>query len=107
MVFSIGKWPGVNLLLLGRCECMDKNVLDEIRKHVNSFVGKEVRVKANRGRRKVLEKDGILEKTHPNIFVVKVDDHHQTRRLSYSYADLLTDTVEIKVKGENIKIGIV
>ncbi|MDI3547844.1 MAG: hypothetical protein PWR10_1496 [Halanaerobiales bacterium] len=86
---------------------MDKNVLTEIRKSVNSFVGQEVMVKANRGRRKVLEKEGILEKTHPNIFVIKIDENHQIRRLSYSYADLLTDNVELKVKGENIKIGIV
>ncbi len=86
---------------------MNKNVLDKIRKNVDSFVGQEVRVKANRGRRKVLEKEGVLEKTHPNIFVVKVDDQRQIRRLSYSYADLLTDNVELKVKGENIKIGII
>ncbi|ACL70915.1 Veg family protein [Halothermothrix orenii] len=86
---------------------MDKNILDQIRQNVNSFVGKEVKVKANRGRRKVLEKEGVLEKTHPNIFVVKIDDNHQVRRLSYTYADLLTDNVVVKVKGDNTKIGIV
>ena len=85
----------------------NENVLLEIRKSVNSFVGKEVKIKANRGRRKVLEKEGVLEQTHRNIFVVKVDDHHQVRRLSYSYADLLTDNVEMKLKGENTKIGII
>jgi uncharacterized protein Veg len=86
---------------------MDNNVLLEIRKSLNSFVGQEVMVKANRGRRKVLEKEGVLEKTHPNIFVIKVDEDHRIRRLSYSYADLLTDNVEIKVKGNNTKIGII
>ncbi len=85
----------------------NQNVLTEIRKTVNTFVGQEVMVKAHRGRRKSLEKEGVLEKTHPNIFVVKIDDNHQIRRLSYSYADLLTDNVELKLKGQDTKIGIV
>ncbi len=86
---------------------MPRNILHEIRENVNSFVGEEVMVKANRGRRKAMKKEGILEKTHPNVFVVKIDDHDQTRRLSYSYADLLTDSVELKAKGDHTKIGIV
>jgi uncharacterized protein Veg len=85
----------------------NQNVLTEIRETVNTFVGQEVMVKAHRGRRKSLEKEGILEKTHPNIFVVKIDDNQQIRRLSYSYADLLTDNVELKLKGHDTKIGIV
>ena len=85
----------------------NQNVLRDIRNTVNTFVGQEVMVKANRGRRKSLEKEGILEKTYPNIFVVKIDDNQQIRRLSYSYADLLTDNVELTLKGQNTKIGIV
>ncbi|MFW5991789.1 MAG: Veg family protein [Halanaerobiaceae bacterium] len=86
---------------------MPENVLNEIRRNVNSFIGQEVMVKANRGRRKEMKKEGILEQTHPNVFVVKIDDHNQIRRLSYSYADLLTDSVELKVKDDHTKIGIV
>ncbi|MGM0409899.1 MAG: Veg family protein [Bacillota bacterium] len=86
---------------------MPKNVLDEIKKELHSFVGQEVLVKANRGRRKDMKKEGVLEKTHSNVFVVKIDDHDQTRRLSYSYADLLTDNVELKTKEDEEKIGII
>lgn len=86
---------------------MSGKVLKEIRGNVDSFVGQEVLVKANRGRRKAMKKEGVLEKTYPNIFVVKIDDHDQTRRLSYSYADLLTDKVEIKVKEDQTEVGIV
>lgn len=85
----------------------NQNIITEIREKVNSFVGREVKIKANRGRRKSLEKEGVLERTHPNIFVIKVDDHEQIRRLSYSYADLLTDNVEMKVKGDETKIGVI
>ena len=83
----------------------NSNVLEEIRDNVNSYVGQKVKVKANRGRRKAIEKEGILEKTHPNVFVVKIKDNNQTRRLSYSYADLLTDNVELEVKQDETKIG--
>ncbi|MFW6256843.1 MAG: Veg family protein [Bacillota bacterium] len=84
---------------------MSANVLHEIKDKVDSFVGREVKVKANRGRRKAMKKEGILEKTHPNVFVVKVEDSDQTRRLSYSYADLLTDNVELKSKTDETRIG--
>lgn len=86
---------------------MPKNVLDEIKREVHSFVGQEVLVKANRGRRKDMKKEGVLEKTHSNVFVVKIDDHDQIRRLSYSYADLLTDNVELKTKEDQTQIGII
>jgi len=85
---------------------MTSNVLEEIRDNVNSFVGRQVKIKANRGRRKAMKKEGVLEKTHPNVFVVKIEENDQTRRLSYSYADLLTDNVELKVKEDETRIGI-
>ena len=86
---------------------MGINVLHEIKDNVDSFVGREVKVKANRGRRKAMKKEGVLEKTHPNVFVVKVIEEEQTRRLSYSYADLLTDNVELKAKEDETRIGII
>ena len=85
---------------------MEDNVLDQIKKEVKSFVGHRVSVKANRGRRKAVEKEGVLEKTHKNVFVVRIKDHNQIRRLSYTYADLLTDDVVIKSKDDEVKIGV-
>jgi uncharacterized protein Veg len=84
---------------------MKENVLDQIKEEVKSFVGHRVSVKANRGRRKAVEKEGVLEKTHKNVFVVRIKDHNQIRRLSYTYADLLTDDVVIKTKDDEVKIG--
>ncbi|MDI3534024.1 MAG: hypothetical protein PWQ82_389 [Thermosediminibacterales bacterium] len=82
-----------------------KNTLAEIRKNIESVVGKKIKLKANRGRRKTFEKEGIIEKTYPNIFVVKIDDkNNSSRRVSYSYTDILTETVEITVKEGQRKI---
>lgn len=85
----------------------DKNILKQIKNDLESFVGKQVRLKANQGRRKIIQKEGVLEETYSNVFVVKVDDEQTPRKVSYSYADVLTETVEIKIKGNNTKIGCV
>ena len=85
---------------------MEENVLDKIKEEVKSFVGHRVSVKANRGRRKAVEKEGVLEKTHENVFIIRIKDHNQIRRLSYSYSDLLTDNVVVKSKDDEVKIGV-
>lgn len=73
-----------------------KSVLDDIKKELESHVGERIRVKANKGRKKVDEKEGILEKTYPYIFVVKIEEGQLSeRRVSYSYTDVLTETVEL------------
>lgn len=64
---------------------------------MDSFVGQEVSLKANTGRKKVFEVNGILEQTYPNIFVVKFRERQVERRVSYTYADLLTEVVEVSI----------
>lgn len=71
--------------------------LVEIKRDLDSFVGSKVRLKANRGRNRIIEKEGILESTYPNLFVVKISERKVDRRVSYSYADVLTETVELFV----------
>lgn len=79
-------------------EVATNNTLAEIRKNVEHLVGEKVRLRANKGRKKVSVKEGILEKTYPNIFVVWIDEGHSSaRRVSYSYSDILTETVEISL----------
>lgn len=77
------------------------NALSIIRKGLESHVGERIRVRANKGRRKIVEKEGILEKTYPSIFVVQIEGERSggNRRVSYSYTDVLTSTVELVVCG--------
>ncbi len=67
----------------------------DIKKDMESFVGSKIRLKANRGRNRIIEREGILESIYPNIFVVKLEERKVERRVSYSYADVLTETVEL------------
>ena len=83
------------------------NILAGIRKDLDSFVGERIRVKANKGRKRTIEREGILEKTYPNIFVVMIDEANDSpRRVSFSYTDLLTETVEVVVFRENAEMKI-
>ncbi|ADL06833.1 Veg family protein [Thermosediminibacter oceani] len=73
-----------------------ENTLLRIRKSIEPYVGQKVRVRANRGRKKTFEKEGILEKVYPSIFVIRVEESPDfVRRISYSYSDILTETVQL------------
>ncbi len=72
-----------------------KNVL-QIRKELEGCVGKKVILKANKGRKKTIVREGILESAYPSLFVVKVSNQYDSvRRVSYTYSDVLTSTVEV------------
>ena len=77
----------------------EKNSLGQIREKLECHIGKENRFKANRGRRKTIEKTGVLENTYPSIFVVRVEEKSYQQRLSFSYADVLTETVKLVFMG--------
>ncbi|HKM17378.1 MAG TPA: Veg family protein [Limnochordia bacterium] len=78
------------------------NPLEQIKLNLDACVGKKIRLKANKGRKKVVEAEGILENTYPNIFVIRLDKSSAVKRLSYTYADVLTQTVELTVDDHRI-----
>lgn len=75
-----------------------RNVLASIRADIENHVGERVTLKANGGRRKVLVNKGTIEKTYPNIFVIRLE-HDTQRTVTYSYSDVLTKTVQIVFAG--------
>lgn len=83
-----------------------KKVFADIKRDLEPFVGNKIKLKANRGRKKIIEKTGVLENTYPNIFVIRLDEKQIERRISFSYADILTDAVQLTVYNgdENIDI---
>lgn len=83
-----------------------KKVLSEIKQDLDCLIGSRIKLKTNKGRKKSIERSGILENTYPNIFVVRLDEKEVERRVSYSYSDILTETVELFAckSGKEIKI---
>ncbi len=85
-----------------------KNALQDIRRNLETLVGEKILLRANGGRRKTVERTGVLEETYPSVFVVKLDQAESSfKRVSYSYADVLTETVELLVlrEDEQIRVG--
>lgn len=70
--------------------------IKEIKKGLEGQLGKRLKLKANGGRRKTIIRSGVLSEIYPSVFVVELDqDEHAFERVSYSYADVLTEAVEI------------
>jgi len=86
---------------------MAKNALLEIKRSLDAHVGQKIMLRANGGRRKTIERTGVLEETYPSVFIVKLDqDQNAFKRVSYSYADILTESVEVTVCQDNEQVRI-
>lgn len=72
--------------------------LNRIRKDLEECIGKNVILRANKGRKRIVVREGILESVYPNLFVVKISNEYDSiRRVSYTYSDVLTSTVEVTI----------
>ena len=76
--------------------------LVEIKQGLEARVGKRLKLTANGGRRRTVIRSGILSETYPSVFVVELDqDENAFERVSYSYADVLTEAVELSFIDDN------
>lgn len=77
---------------------LEKNDLAKIRKNVKDCIGKKVILRANKGRKKIIVREGILEEAYPSLFVVRINNQFNSmRKVSYTYSDILTETVEVTI----------
>ena len=78
---------------------IDKNDLLQVKKSLQQNIGRTVKLTSKRGRKKVVVRKGVIESIYPCIFTVKldniIDENGEKRRVSYSYADVLTKNVEL------------
>ena len=81
--------------------------LDKIRLSLERHLGKKIILKANKGRKQVITRRGVLEKVYPSVFVVRLDDSQNGySRVSYSYSDLLTANVKLQVYRDKDKCSL-
>lgn len=72
------------------------NKVDQIRSELADLVGQRIKVRANMGRSRIVERSGMLMQAYPALFVVEVEERRGRRaKQSYQYVDVLTGTVEI------------
>jgi len=81
---------------------VSKTVLSAIKENLESMVGAKIKIRAFQGKKKTIERTGILEETYPHIFVIKLEETSaRGRRLSYSYSDVLTESIKISILPSN------
>jgi uncharacterized protein Veg len=86
---------------------IEKGDLFQIKRDIETCIGQKVQLKANKGRKKTFIREGVLENTYPSIFVIKFENEYEaTRRVSYSYTDVLTKAVELVVCKDNKRIQV-
>ena len=72
------------------------NRVDEIKDRLRDLEGHRVKVRANMGRSRIVERTGTLVQAHPSLFVLEVEERRGRKaRQSYQYVDVLTGTVEL------------
>lgn len=70
--------------------------LADIKKGLEPLVGSKIKLRANKGRKKIVEREGVLEGIYPNLFVIKLDES-PSRRITFNYSDLLTRTIQLQI----------
>lgn len=74
----------------------NRRTLNEIKEGLEHYVGHRVRLRANKSRKRVVVKEGVIEEIYPSIFVIKVEEENKNpRKMSFCYSDLLTHTIEL------------
>ncbi|MCL2881850.1 MAG: Veg family protein [Coriobacteriia bacterium] len=70
--------------------------IGHIREMLEDRQGETVKVRANMGRSKVVEREGMILQCYPSLFVIEVFEKRSRRgRVSYQYVDILTGSVEL------------
>ena len=70
--------------------------LGRIKAELSMLVGTRMKVHVNMSRGTMMDRLGVLEETHRNLFVIKVEEKRdRSRRVSYSYTDILKKNIEL------------
>ena len=74
----------------------DRSDVFHVRSDIQRIIGSKVRLETNKGRHKSVVDRGVIANVYPSIFTVQLyEGPVPSRKLSFSYTDVLTNTVEI------------
>ncbi|MBQ4518891.1 MAG: Veg family protein [Clostridia bacterium] len=78
---------------------IEKADIERVKALLTENNGKRIKLSAKKGRKRIIVRHGVIKETYPSIFLVTLDsisDFAVTERtVSFSYADILTKSVEI------------
>jgi uncharacterized protein Veg len=74
----------------------DRSDVGHVRRDIQKIIGSKVQLETNKGRHKSVVSMGIVSNVYPSIFTIQLNEGPDpSRKLSFSYTDVLTNTVEI------------
>ncbi|MFC6316156.1 Veg family protein [Lapidilactobacillus achengensis] len=77
--------------------------LSSIKHQLDDHIGQRLTVVAQAGRKKITRRHGTLKETYPAVFIVDLNqDENSFERVSYSYTDLLTRSIEIEFDNSSL-----
>ena len=68
------------------------NQMELIKRELENHIGKKVIVKANKGRKKIVTRKGILKAIYPSLFLLEVFNLEELVKSCYTYSYVLTST---------------
>lgn len=86
---------------------MNENTIYKLKESIDNYKGTRIVLKTRKGKKKVQIDEGVLTEVYPSIFTVIVDNKRGfNRAMSYSYIDVLTNTVEVYRYNDNVETRI-
>ncbi len=76
----------------------ENNIINQIKSEVEENIGRRVVLKADKGRKRIITKEGIIENAFDDVFTVRINNEFDVERIaSYTYIDVLTSTVKLTI----------
>lgn len=80
---------------------IEKADIERVKELLTENIGKRIKLSAKKGRKRVIVRHGTIKETYPSIFLVLLDSISEfattERTVSFSYADILTKSIEISL----------
>lgn len=78
---------------------MEQEDFNKVRESIRQQCGSEVMIQLDRGRNKVDIQRGIIKEAYPSVFtiLVKEEDNRPDQLLSFSYTDVITKDIRMKL----------
>lgn len=76
--------------------------LGEIKEWIGRYIGQQVSLVTDRGKRKMKTRNGVVTNVFRNVFTVEIEEGFNSKRtVSFSYTDVLTENVEFIIDDTN------
>ena len=71
--------------------------IEKIKENIKMNIGRTITIRYNGGRNKIEEYDGIIKDIYNFVFLVETINSNRKETKSFSYTDILTEALVIKI----------